>query len=1235
MNRVSLYVIVIVSSLSVPAAAQTGNILTNPGFETGTGSWTFYTNASGSYASVSPGFTGARAARLTMNSVGSNVQLYQSGLRLEPNTSYTLTFSAYSNNARDVSLTVMKQTSPYTTYGLSNRFVNLTNSWQTYTIEFTTSGFSGVVNDARVRFWFAPYATSGTVYYIDDVELKKTAPTVLPPLITTQPISRSVPEGDGVTFSVSATGTLPLQYVWVRNGVDIVGGNSATLNIPITNASDSGAIFHCIITNIAGADTSESATLSVVASAPIVVQNPLNRVVLIGQSAAFMVGTIGTPPFEYQWQKNGNDIPEGISASLLTAPTIPDDDGAAFRCIVTNALGRDTSAIGVLTIGELPEIVTQPLNLNVNDGQQTGFSVTADGTAPLQFQWLRNGTAVAGAVEAGYAFTPSMADSGAMMRCVVTNALGSDTSDAAVLTVHGVSPTVTANPGQQIVAQGQSASFSVSATGTGSLTYQWQKNGATIPGATGSTYTTPQTVISDSGAVFRCVVSNYVGSDTSGPAVLRVTRGTIIQIWYGNQQTFGSIGDPTPDINILGNVTSSKGIKELHYSLNGGTFKTLSRGPDTRRLVAKGDFNVDLPYTSLTNGLNRVVIRARDSVNVLAFDTVRVTYVAGNSWPGNYDINWSAVSNLPNVAQVLDGSWRIDDATGSLRPIQIGYDRLVAIGEHSWKNYEVTVPITINRIDSSGYAPPSNGAGVGFLLRWPGHSNSPASTAGLQPKTGYLPLGALAWYSYRTGTENLVIAGNNLQTLASDNTGRKLVKGVRYIFKARVETLQGGIPRYSIKVWADSLSEPVNWDLIGQAAPTDPQQGCLLLVAHHVDASFGDVMVRSVTNSRFTLAVNATGNGNVTVNPIMPDYLKGQLVTLTAVPGSGAQFQNWSGDLVGNTNPVTISMDTNKIIGASFISGGTPSTIVSDNFNAPSLNTGLWTVVNPRGDATFSLTGTQLAVTVPAGISHDVWTSGNYAPRIMQSANNVDFEVEARFQSIMDMKSQLQGIIVQQDQGNFIRFDFVRGGTSIRAFAATFANGVPTTRKDLTITSSNTLYLRVRRDGNTWTQRYSYNGTDWTTSVTFQHPLVVNAIGPFFGNAGSPVPIFNGLIDYFFNTAVPPPSTGTLAGDAEEDDATVIPVSYALHQNYPNPFNPSTTITFDLPEPASVSLKVYDMLGREIHTLAEGMYAAGRNDVAWHTGDIMSSSGVYAYRIVATGASGRAFVAHQKMILLK
>lgn len=153
------------------------NVVTNPGFESGTTSWTFFTDATGTLSSQSPGFTGTNSGRLTITTGGANVQLYQQGIPLEPNAEYTLSFAAYCNTGHDVALFLQKHGSPFTNYGLNNVVVDLGTSWQTYTVEFTTSGFLSPVTDGRLRFWLAPYDEGGDIYYFDDISLSRTPTT--------------------------------------------------------------------------------------------------------------------------------------------------------------------------------------------------------------------------------------------------------------------------------------------------------------------------------------------------------------------------------------------------------------------------------------------------------------------------------------------------------------------------------------------------------------------------------------------------------------------------------------------------------------------------------------------------------------------------------------------------------------------------------------------------------------------------------------------------------------------------------------------------------------------------------------------------------------------------------------------------------------------------------------------------------------------------------------------------
>ena len=170
-------------------------------------------------------------------------------------------------------------------------------------------------------------------------------------------------------------------------------------------------------------------------------------------------------------------------------------------------------------------ITTQPVSQTVTAGQAATFMVAATGTGTLTYQWKKNGTAIGGATSSSYTSPATTAsDNGVQFTAVVTDGTGNVTSNAATLTVTAapVAPSITTQPASQTVTAGQSATFSVTATGTATLSYQWKKNGAAISGAISASYTTPATAAADTGAQFTVTVTNSIGNVSSSPATLTV-----------------------------------------------------------------------------------------------------------------------------------------------------------------------------------------------------------------------------------------------------------------------------------------------------------------------------------------------------------------------------------------------------------------------------------------------------------------------------------------------------------------------------------------------------------------------------------------------------------------------------------------------------------------------------------------------------------------------------------------
>ena len=189
---------------------------------------------------------------------------------------------------------------------------------------------------------------------------------------------------------------------------------------------------------------------------------------------------------------------------------------------------------------DLPVITQAPADQAASVGQSVTFSVAASG-ADLSYQWQRSDssgasyTDVPGANAVSLTVTAAQADDASLWRVVVNNAAGSATSIPARLTVvqGTIAPAISADPRDQSVTAGQTASFTVAASGSPAPTVQWQQRAnasaewSDIAGATELTYTTAPTTLAQSSSQYRAVVQNSAGSATSLPATLSVSAEAI------------------------------------------------------------------------------------------------------------------------------------------------------------------------------------------------------------------------------------------------------------------------------------------------------------------------------------------------------------------------------------------------------------------------------------------------------------------------------------------------------------------------------------------------------------------------------------------------------------------------------------------------------------------------------------------------------------------------------------
>ncbi|MBP6865888.1 MAG: immunoglobulin domain-containing protein [Candidatus Didemnitutus sp.] len=176
------------------------------------------------------------------------------------------------------------------------------------------------------------------------------------------------------------------------------------------------------------------------ALAPLIGSQPASRTVTLGSSTTLSVSAVGIPRVSYQWRKAGVDLP-GATQPTLTLTNLSAADAANYTVVVTNSAGSLESELATVSVDGTavpPVITTQPASQTVTEGEGFTLSVAASGTAPITYQWRKDGAVIAGATAATYtvgAATPLDAGS---YTVDVTNAGGTATSDAAVITVKGI-----------------------------------------------------------------------------------------------------------------------------------------------------------------------------------------------------------------------------------------------------------------------------------------------------------------------------------------------------------------------------------------------------------------------------------------------------------------------------------------------------------------------------------------------------------------------------------------------------------------------------------------------------------------------------------------------------------------------------------------------------------------------------------------------------------------------------
>ncbi len=181
---------------------------------------------------------------------------------------------------------------------------------------------------------------------------------ISPPTIINQPTNQAVLEGATGTFTVSATGGMPLNYQWQFNGTNLTdGGNisgSTGTNLVISDVeSNEVGLYSVVVTNLAGQAVSSNASLTITPSEPVIVMQPADQTAVVGQTVTFNVAAIGTKPFTYQWKFDDTNI-DGANNVLLVLTNVQLSQSGEYSVVVSNTLGSAASSSAMLKVYPTP-----------------------------------------------------------------------------------------------------------------------------------------------------------------------------------------------------------------------------------------------------------------------------------------------------------------------------------------------------------------------------------------------------------------------------------------------------------------------------------------------------------------------------------------------------------------------------------------------------------------------------------------------------------------------------------------------------------------------------------------------------------------------------------------------------------------------------------------------------------------------------------------------------------------
>ena len=1103
------------------------------------------------------------------------------------------------------------------------------------------------------------------------------------PTITKQPISQGVIEGETATFMVEASGTGTLTYQWKKNGVDIAGATSSSYTTPVTVLSDSNSAFVCVVTDDNGSTNSNTAYLYVTSSGNKINHNIQAKYTFNEGSDIYISDKsgVGSPltlkinnPENAAWTQYGlkvtgsADIKSSSAATKIISAcqstdeiTIeiwvrPDENNVSgLRNIVSNSSGLNNRnfTLGPLD-ADLYEIRLRTSTSNSNGQPSVGSTSGTVTTDLTHIVYTRNAYGewqvyINGSLNNSGTASGDFSNWDSNFRLLLAGELGqnlpwlgtyyevsiynlhlnaSEVSQNYNLGVdHETAPYIAKQPMDQYLFLGETATFEVVAAGDNPLSYQWQKDGVDIAGETSSTLTIANVDYSDEGN-YTCVVTNSSGSVTSNAAELavsspdqRVTTGVVAQ--YNFNEGSGTVindvsGNGTP-LNLDINSPSAVSWQQFGLDVNSAA-SIITSGAATKiydAVTSSNTLSVEVwvkPSVTSTTSDTRILTISQDGLyrNMSLFQSgdkyvfrLRTTQTNDNGVPYVETSAGAVTGELQHIVYVFnnngEGILYVDgaeaarvDLGGDLSNWSNSYRLSFAnelIDENPWfgsYNYVAIFdrPLAASEVQHNYNFGPD---GIESI-------SSPTSVSASATETQV----TLTWQDNSDNEDGFVIERSDADSLAFSQVGTTgadstsfvdatVSEGAAYVY--RVKANNSFANRSS--AYSDSVS--VSTKLF---APTNLSAQA---------TAVGEITLNWEDNSSAESGyIIERGEGNPVVFTVLD----------TAAANATAYIDNSVGEEVTYTYRV-------KAFNASSQSDYSNEQSVTSLFSDVLAPTDLTLVANEIGSVTIG------------------WTdnSDNEDGFIIERGSGSPIAYSVLDSVGANVTSYKDSTITDNTEYTYRVKAFNVHTTSV------YSNLLTVKTKITPIPAPSNLSISLHSSRGVPELTWQDNSSNEEGFVIERKEAVVGADFMVVDSVGANETYFMDITVkdstvylyriYAFNkdTVSDYSSEKSVEVFTDIKSEEALPTEFTIKQNYPNPFNPSTTIKFGLPEQASVTISIYNLLGQEILKLVDDNFSAG-----WHTINFDASeltSGIYLYAIQATGENGKKFVETRKMVLLK